>query len=88
VNELDERDRERLWQQLENQVNGGSHILIIEPLATRITPWWREWSKRVLDLGGSADEWHFDVELPERVHLLGKSAGLKPERLGARTLWV
>jgi SAM-dependent methyltransferase len=88
VNELDERDREHLWRDLERQARGGSKVLVLEPLATRITPWWHEWSERVLDMGGRADEWHFDVELPERVHLLGKSAGLRPERLGARTLWL
>ena len=88
VNELDERDRERLWRDVERQVKGGSRLLIIEPLSTRITPWWQEWSERVAELNGRADEWHFNTELPARVHLLGKSAGLKPEKLGARTLWV
>ncbi|MCA8936757.1 MAG: methyltransferase domain-containing protein [Planctomycetes bacterium] len=88
INELDERDRERVWRELEKQVKGGSRVLILEPLSTRITPWWQDWSSRVTELDGRADEWHFEVELPQRVHLLGKSAGLKPERLGARTLWV
>lgn len=86
INELDEADRERLWRELERQLQGGSRLLILEPLATRIAPWWQEWARRVTGLGGRADEWHFDVELPERVHLLGKSASLRPERLGARTL--
>ena len=88
VNELDERDRERLWRELERQIKGCSRLLVLEPLATGIAPWWREWAERVIELGGRADEWHFDVELPERVHLLGKSAGLKPDKLGARTLWL
>ncbi|MCZ7605770.1 MAG: class I SAM-dependent methyltransferase [Planctomycetota bacterium] len=88
INELDERDRERLWRELERQIKGGSRLLVLEPLATGIAPWWQEWSERVRELGGRADEWHFEIELPERVHLLGKSAGLKPEKLGARTLWV
>lgn len=88
VNELDEGDRERLWRELEKQHSGGSQVLIIEPLSTRISPWWQAWAERVVALGGRADEWHFDVELPERVHLLGKSAGLNPEKLGARTLWL
>lgn len=88
VNELDERDRERVWRELEKQVKGGSRVLILEPLSTRITPWWQDWSERVVALGGRADEWHFDSSLPERVHLLGKSAGLKPDKLGARTLWL
>lgn len=88
VNELDEQDRERLWRELDKQVKGGSRVLILEPLSTRITPWWQDWSERVAAMGGRADEWHFDVALPERVHLLGKSAGLKPDKLGARTLWL
>lgn len=88
VNELDEKDRERLWRELEKQVKGGSKVLILEPLSTRITPWWQDWSERVIALGGRVDEWHFDLALPEPVFLLGKSAGLKPDKLGARTLWL
>jgi len=88
VNELNERDRERLWHSLEKQTRDGSRVLILEPLAVRITPWWRDWVERVRLIGGRAEEWHFDVELPESVHLLGKSAGLRPDRLGARVLWI
>jgi len=88
INELEPADREHLWRDLEGQVKAGSRLLIIEPLSTRIAPWWQEWAERLTTLGGRADEWHFEIELPERVHLLGKSAGLRPEKLGARTLWV
>lgn len=88
ADELDLPDRERLWRRLAKQAHGGSRVLIVEPLATRITPWWRDWAERVAAMDGRADEWHFDVDLPERVHLLGKSAGLRPERVGARTLWI
>jgi hypothetical protein len=88
INELEEADREHLWRELERQIKSGSRVLIIEPLSTRIAPWWREWAERITELGGRADEWHFEIELPERVHLLGKSAGLKPDKLGARTLWA
>lgn len=88
VNELAEADRERLWRNLADQAAGGSRILVLEPLATGIAPWWAGWAERAKVLGGRADQWHFDVELPERTHLLGKSAGLRPERLGARTLWI
>jgi trans-aconitate methyltransferase len=88
INELDEHDRETLWQALTRQVQGGSRVLIVEPLATRITPWWQEWARRAAEIGGRADEWHFEVELPQRVFLLGKSAGLDPRELGARTIWL
>ncbi len=86
INELDEADRENVWKQLARQAEGGSTVLIIEPLATRITPWWQEWTRRVTEAGGRSDEWHFEVDLPERVFMLGKSAGLNPRELGARTL--
>ena len=88
INELDDKVREVVWHELEKQIKGGSTVLIIEPLATRIAPWWQEWAKRFTELGGRANEWHFEVKLPDPVRLLGKSAGLKPDKLGARTLWV
>ena len=88
INELDEAVRERVWGELVKQKSLGGRTLIVEPLATRITPWWCQWAQRAEGLGGRADEFHFEVELPERVHLLGKSAGLRPERLGARTLCI
>jgi len=88
INELNDGDRELLWSNLERQVKASSRVLIIEPLATRITPWWQEWVERVKALGGRTGEWHFDVELPEPVYRLGKSAGLQPDELGARVLWI
>ncbi len=87
LNELDDPDRERLWAHLTRQAEGGSHVLILEPLATGITPWWQEWARRVTDAGGRADEWHLETKLAERVRTMGKSAGLRPEKLGARTLY-
>lgn len=88
LNELDDADRERLWQVLTRQVQAGSRVLIAEPLATGITPWWQDWAKRAEAQGGRADEWHFEATLPEKVMLLGKSAGLNSRELGARTLWL
>jgi len=88
INELNEPDREKLWRELLRQLEGGSSLLVLEPLATRIAPWWSDWATRIEAVQGRADEWHIDAELPEQVKLLGKSAGLRPEKLGARTLWV
>jgi hypothetical protein len=88
VNELDAAARSGLLASLRRGAAAGNALLIVEPLATRIAPWWEEWAVQWAALGGRADEWHLDSPLPERVAELGRSAGLDPRQLGARTLWL
>lgn len=88
VNELDDAARDALLGDLEVGVGRGDAVLVVEPLATRIAPWWPEWSARFRSWGGRADAWRCEVALPEPVSALGRSAGLDPGELGARTLWV
>jgi SAM-dependent methyltransferase len=89
VNELPESQRRTLQKRLLEEAAAGGQILILEPLARPITkPWWDAWAAVFAKAGGRADEWHFDLPLPERIHVLGKAAGLNPRELGARTLWL
>ena len=39
----------------------GATVLVIEPIARRMAPWWRGWEDRFLAAGGRSDEWRFDV---------------------------
>jgi hypothetical protein len=64
---------------------GSRHVLIVEPISNRISPWWPEW---VAALGGRADEWKVRVDAPPLVKRLAKAAGLRPEVLTARSLLV
>lgn len=87
VNELDTPARESLLEKLLNRRRRGP-ILLLEPIAKRLVPWWRSWQSRFEALGGRSDEWRFETELPERLRLLDRAAGLNHSRLTARTLYL
>ncbi|HEX6972952.1 MAG TPA: hypothetical protein VF147_01045, partial [Vicinamibacterales bacterium] len=66
----------------------GARVLIVEPIAKRMAPWWGTWERAFATAGGSAGEWRFKTPLPPRQRELGKAAGLDPRELTARTLWL
>ena len=88
VNELSIEGRLALQKELLRQIQQGSAVFIVEPLATRIVPWWFDWTEAFKPAGGRIDEWRYSLDLPERVALLGKAGGLDPREHGCRTLWV
>jgi Methyltransferase domain len=88
VNELADEDRAQLLPRLLHAHARGSTVLIIEPIARRLTPWWNAWEEAFENAGGRADEWRFPIQLPPRQHDLARSAGLRPEALTARTLLI
>jgi hypothetical protein len=88
VNELDDAGRELLLPRLLEAASRGTELLIVEPLAKRSLDWWSDWERRFRERGGRADEWRFTVELPQRLRLLDKAAGLDHRQLGARSLYL
>ncbi len=84
ANELDEPGRERLLRRL---VQRGA-ILVVEPIAHRVAPWWESWAVSFQSKGGRADEWRFSPVMPERLRLLDKAAGLDHRELKCRSLWL
>jgi hypothetical protein len=82
MRQLREDDRAVLLDHLRS---AKTKVLIVEPISTRIAPWWPEW---VNALGGRADEWKVRVDAPPLVKRLAKAAGLRPEVLTARSLLV
>ena len=62
-------------------------MLVIEPLARSVTPWWDEWAEALGPSGARADEWQFDVALPPALASIDEAAGFQRDYLGARTLW-
>jgi hypothetical protein len=63
-------------------------VLIVEPIARTVTPWWDAAAARVLAAGGRADEWRFEVDLPPMLKLFDTAAGLNHRELTARTLFI
>jgi hypothetical protein len=86
VNELDDAARGRLLKSLLDAKKRGCRALIVEPIAKTTSPWWPEWVSAIKDAGGRDDEWNFPAELPSRLRLMDKAAGLRHDRLKGRTL--
>ena len=88
ANELPETSRASLLSRLLAANAGGSRVLVIEPIARRLTRWWSEWQQAFVSAGGRSDDWRFRIELPERQKQLARAAGLQPRELTARSLWI
>lgn len=92
VNELKEKDRNALLDQLIGNRGPGSasrpHVLVIEPISQRISPWWDDWAGTFEKLGGRNDIWKARVETPMTIKRLAKSSGLRPDMLTARSLFL
>jgi ubiquinone/menaquinone biosynthesis C-methylase UbiE len=86
LNEVTEQTRLALQRTLRDAVKAGRRLLVVEPIATRVSPWWNAWSAPFVAAGARVDEWRFRVELPDIVQRLGRAAGLRHEALTARSL--
>jgi hypothetical protein len=87
LNELPEGERMRLERHLLEAGERGARVLILEPIARRLTPWWESTAARFESAGGRADQWRLAVELPPFLRLLDKAAGLDHREITARSLY-
>lgn len=88
LNELASDARVRLETDLLAAATRGVRVLVLEPIAKTVTPWWTETGGRFIAAGGRADEWRFETDLPPRIALLGKGAGLNAREVKVRSLYV
>jgi hypothetical protein len=87
LNELSNESRELVFRRLLDRVAQGDRVLIVEPLAGSVTPWWSRCRETFQTAGGRADEWRFRAELPPIVAKLDRAAGLDHRELTGRSLW-
>jgi hypothetical protein len=88
LNEMADDERSALETALLDEAARGARVLIIEPIARRITPWWNATAGRVREMGGREDDWKIPVELPEPLRLLDRAAGLDHRVLTCRSLYI
>jgi hypothetical protein len=88
LNELPDAPRNALLQRLLDRGAARDEVLIVEPLARGIAPWWSEWAKRFEAAGGRSDEWRTRVELPAIVAKLDRAAALDHRELTARSMFL
>ena len=87
VNELGDTARDALLVKLLAHVaQHQGRVLIVEPLAGFVTPWWKAWSRAFEAAGGGADQWRAHVELPSIVQKLDRAAGLSHRELTGKFL--
>jgi hypothetical protein len=88
MNELSDASRDQLLRRFLERRAPGDRLLVVEPIARAVTPWWSRWQEAVVAAGGRADEWRFPVRLPAILAKLDRAAGLNHRELTARTLWL
>ena len=88
LNEMQDAARMSVEDQLFVAGGSGNRILILEPIARSIAPWWTRTAERFRSIGGRADEWRFAVDLPPLLRTLDHAAGLNHRELKVRTICV
>jgi SAM-dependent methyltransferase len=88
LNELPDAARARVEDELFAAAERGVAVLVLEPIARPLTPWWDATARRVETRGGRADEWRIAVDLPPLLRLFDKAAGLNHQALTARSLFM
>jgi SAM-dependent methyltransferase len=88
VNELSDAAREALLPRLVAAGRQGARVLVVEPIARRLAPWWGTWAAAFREVGGREDDWSFPATLPPRLALLDRASGLDHRELKGRSLWL
>ena len=88
ANELGPEARRLLLEKLIRAAQRGAAVLVVEPISRGILPWWGDSEARFGAVGGIAGAWRLRVDLPERLRLMDRAAGLDHSELTGRTLWV
>jgi SAM-dependent methyltransferase len=88
LNELSRDARVRVEQHLLAAGSNGVRVLVLEPIARGVAPWWNGMARRAAALGGRSDEWRFAIDLPPLLRTFDKAAGLNHRELTVRSLWL
>lgn len=88
LNELDRPSRDAMRERLLDAAGRGARVLVVEPVAGGVVPEWPDWVAGVQAAGGRADQWRFELELPDIVRKLDRAVGLNHRTVTARSLWM
>jgi hypothetical protein len=88
VNELSAETRALVMRELLAANTRGTRVLVVEPIAKSIAPWWTGWRDAFVRAGGREDQWRFPADLPGILGRLDHAAGLDHRELTARSLYL
>lgn len=86
LNECDARTRDAVATRLADAAGRGARVLVAEPLAGFVAPWWASLADRLAPAGLRARLFKSPVALPRWVAAMDRAAGLDHRELGARIL--
>ncbi len=86
LNECDAAAREGVLAALERGLDRGAHLLLLEPLSGRVSPWWDAAAQRLAPRGVVAAELRASPGRPAWIAHMDDAAGLDHRELGARVL--
>jgi hypothetical protein len=88
LNELDATSRDAVRHTLLAACDVGARILVVEPIATRVSPWWDEWVRPFGRFNTRTDLWRFQTDLPDLLKRLDRATGMRHDELTARSLYA
>ena len=88
VNELEPGTRAAWLARFLEAGGAGARVLVVEPVARRVAPWWEQWADAFRGAGGRADSWKFSVDLPPWIEEMDRASGLDHATLTCRSLWL
>jgi hypothetical protein len=86
LNELPADAREEMQGSLVAGIAAGAKLLVLEPLAGRIVPWWDALAAALRPLGIASGSVRWHCERPEWIASMDKAAHFDHRELGARVL--
>ena len=79
--------RERLAGLFARALRTGARVLVLEPLARGVSPWWDDFAAALAPAGAASVLLKWTIERPEWIERLDAAAGLDHREIGARVLW-
>lgn len=86
LNELDDERRDLMAAKIVPWVAKGTRLLVVEPVSKRVSPWWDEWTAKFPKELCTIVEKRLRLDLPPKIALLARSAGLGTEATVVRVL--
>ena len=86
INELSKADRDQLLDVLDQLLERGASLVVLEPLARGVAPWWDEWAARLAPHNVRESDVKGDVDLPAPLDSFSDAAGFRKKELGVRAM--
>ncbi len=85
VNELEAHPRDELRERLRAALTRGARVVVAEPLARGVSPWWEAWGEA---LDARSETVRLRVERPAWIEKMDLASGLDHSTLGARVMFA